>query len=91
MRNLKPVETTAPMQHDDRRAAIYTGHGEGHAASIQKHSCDRAFAVFAIVMVAHGNEGKRLIWTATRHGKPIISGYRHDAVLNAAIGLLTGA
>ena len=71
-------------------ADLYRGH-LADGSSVQAHSADRFYAAHGIVMVAHYSPGRRIVWTATRYGADIISGYRHDATLNAALGLIVGA
>lgn len=73
------------------KADLYQGHLPD-GSSVQAHSADRYYAVYGIVMVAtYSVVADRHVWTATRHGMPIITGYRHDATLAAAVGLITGA
>ena len=55
------------------------------------HDADADFAALGLVMVAHGNAAGRVLWTATRYGRPIISGPCYCAVLAAARGLIVGA
>ena len=67
---------------------------QGHlpdGSSVQRHSADADFARYGLVMVAHGRADGRILWTATRYGRPIISGRYYCAVLAAGRGLIVGA
>lgn len=64
------------------------GHLPG--SGVQAHSADPYYARFGLVLICHEANGRRL-WEALAHGHHVICGARHDAVRNAAVGLLTGA
>ena len=81
-------ELQAPTK--DTPAQHYAGHLPD-GSSVQAHSADADFALYGIVMVAHSNAAGRILWTATRYGKPIISGTWYRSVLIAARGLCVGA
>lgn len=74
--------------------AVHSSTYQGHlpdGSSVQAHSADTDFALYGLVMVANYGENGRLLWTATRYGKPIISGPSYRAVLAAGRGLIIGA
>lgn len=71
-------------------ASLYTGH-LADGSSVQAHSVDADYAIYGLVMVAHVNVAGRVLWTATQHGRPIISGGCYCAVLAAGRGLIVGA
>lgn len=72
------------------QADLYQGHLPD-GSSVQAHSADADFARYGLVMVAHSRADGRILWTATRYGKPIISGRCYCAVLAAGRGLIVGA
>lgn len=91
------VQTVPSIRWDDLQApalAVAPEHYAGHlpdGSSVQAHSADADFARYGLVMVAHGNAAGRLLWTATRYGRPVISGRCYCSVLAAARGLIVGA
>lgn len=91
------VQTIASIPWDTLQApaiASPSSHYAGHlpdGSSVQAHSADADFARYGLVMVAHDNGSGRLIWTATRYGRPIISGRCYCGVLAAGRGLIVGA
>lgn len=70
-------------------AEHYAGHLPG--SGVQAHSADADFARYGLVMVAHSRADGRILWTATRYGRPIISGRCYCAVLAAGRDLIVGA
>lgn len=71
-----------------------SSHYAGHlpdGSSVQAHSADADFARYGLVMVAHDNAAGCILWTATRYGRPIISGRCYCGVLAAGRGLIIGA
>ncbi len=90
-------QTVPSIRWDDLQAPTYATparHYAGHlpdGSSVQAHSADADFATLGLVMVCHESGNGRRLWTATRYGRPLISGRCYCAVLAAARGLLTGA
>ena len=89
------IDTVRSILWDDLQAPalsipldIYQGHLPG--SGVQVHSSDRFYRL-GFVMIAHSNESGRVLWTAHHFGRPVISGYHHNAVLAAAVGLVIGA
>jgi len=91
MRNLQPVEAAAPtMQHDDRRAAIYTGHLPG-GNPVQAHSADALYAQHGAVIFAVESETGRRLWKCLHQGHIIASHPNHNSCQLLAWARLTGA
>lgn len=90
-------QTVPSIRWDDLQAPTYATparHYAGHlpdGSGVQAHSADPDYRLYGIVMVAHSNAAGRLLWTATRYGRPLISGRCYCAVLAAARGLAVGA
>jgi hypothetical protein len=64
------------------------GHLPG--SGVQAHSASPDYARHGLILICHEACGRR-VWEALANGRHVISGARHDAVLAAARGLLTGA
>ena len=71
-------------------SSTYQGH-LGSCAGVQRHSADADFAHYGLVLVAHSRSDGRLLWVATRYGRPIISGRCYAAVRAAGLGLIVEA
>lgn len=92
-------QTVPSIRWDDLQAPTYATparHYAGHlpdGSSVQAHSADPDYRLYGIVMVCHESaRGKPYrLWTATRYGRPLISGPCYCAVLAAARGLAVGA
>lgn len=91
------VQTVPSIRWDTLQApalAQPSSHYAGHlpdGSSVQAHSADADFARYGLVMVAHSCADGRILWNATRYGRPIISGRCYCGVLAAGRGLIVGA